>query len=108
MVVRNGSATKIADTWTDLSDGSIDNAITVTDTNAVVGGMGGDCDGQNVAWTGIESDNMSVDHCETWDSNAMAEVGRAGTVKQSNGGWTDACLVTCDRSARLYCFEQPT
>lgn len=109
-VLPNG--VKIADNWADLVDGDLDAAIDVTDTDTVVStGPGEDCDQQFRVWTGLEVNEgavvLSPDHCLAWKSEAMTNEARAGTVKQFDHNWTDGCTVTCEKDARLYCFEQP-
>ncbi|WAS93201.1 DUF4215 domain-containing protein [Nannocystis punicea] len=97
---------EIADSWTDLTDQDIITGIDITDTNQELLG-GQDCSGSHVVWTGIDGNNSFAGHCDQWTSADMGAIGRAGSVKRDDGGWTDACDVTCDKSARIYCFEQP-
>ena len=104
----NATTTLIADDWADLTNGDLVAPIDVTETNLKLPGNGNDCDGANVVWTGIKADNAAGTHCMAWDSNLMANDGQAGTIRQSDGKWTEACTVTCNESARLYCFEQPS
>jgi cysteine-rich repeat protein len=112
VTLNNGATTKIADNWADLADGDLDAAITVTETGTVLGGGGADCGPMSRVWTGIKVEDMSIaladNHCQGWTIDAGGDNARAGTVKQSDGRWTDACDVNCDSPARLYCFEQPT
>jgi len=103
--LRNGSTDKIADSREDLIDGDIITGIDVTDANTEL--MGGGCDGEVMVWTGMNSDNSFATHCSKWTNNTMGMNGRAGSAKRDDAGWTDACDVTCNLSARIYCFEQP-
>ncbi|MCY1056427.1 DUF4215 domain-containing protein [Nannocystis sp. SCPEA4] len=103
--LHNGATDKIANSREDLIDGDIITGIDITDTNQELAGMG--CDGQIVVWTGINDDNSFANDCMDWSSNQMANNARAGSAKRDDVGWTDACDVTCEKSARFYCFEQP-
>jgi len=99
----------VANNWTDLTNGSISNSITIDEfgnlvtidfnvwTNSLIGG----------------EINDPVDHCNNWTTNvgAPAFYGQSGSCM----GWTDSRWTNqplfawpCDigNGLRLYCFEQ--
>ncbi len=99
--------TKVADTWTDLVDGTLDNPINVDETGAP----------QEVAfgvWTGSDADGTGVTgsdaatRCRQWSSSAGTDSGRTGSTTAVNNTWTNgggAGNVACDQPRRLYCVE---
>lgn len=99
--------TKVADDWADLIDGSLDHAIDMDEHGNTVGGN---------AWTNTETDGRAHDHRRdcgpgsdlgaVWGSSSRFESGRYGTVGATDSRWTMETNTACDRSFRLYCFEQ--
>ncbi|MBI2543103.1 MAG: hypothetical protein HYW24_02880 [Candidatus Aenigmarchaeota archaeon] len=91
---------KIADSWNDLTDGSIANAInldekTATQTNKLV-------------WTST-SFNGSIPYsptnrCEDWTLNSA--FGDVGSNSRTDSGWTNQGMHECTNINHLYCFEQ--
>lgn len=94
--------TRIADGWADLTDGTIQNPIDVTETGATVGGSAG-------VWTATTSSGTSAaDHCADWTTDTTPPVGRIGFTDATDGTWTDSFnSFGCNGGFRLYCFEQP-
>ena len=91
----------VADDWWDLTDGSLDAAITV-DENGVLLGL--EAVFTNTTATGVP---VSVDdHCEGWTSVSAPNVTRFGWSTETDTAWTDGATAPCGSEARLYCFEQ--
>ena len=121
-VLVNG--TKVADNWADLTDGSLDHAIDLTEqgtpvgsearvwTNTTTGGQAWDNARQCAA--GISSDEAGG--MWTWSCGAPGwtagdcrfQSGKYGDAHASSGSWTGTVNSNtgCDQTLRLYCFEQ--
>jgi cysteine-rich repeat protein len=100
----------VADNWADMTTSSLTHAISVTETGEVlVGGLPG-CDAiDSLVWTNTtQAGFMKIKaHCQGWTIAAAAANGAVGNALEIGPGWTDTCKVSCDATARLYCFEQP-
>jgi hypothetical protein len=116
--------TKVADNWADLTDGSLDHAIDLTEqgtpvgaearvwTNTTTGGQAWDNARQCAA--GISSDEAGG--MWTWSCGAPGwtagdcrfQSGKYGDAHASSGSWTGTVNSNtgCDQALRLYCFEQ--
>jgi hypothetical protein len=98
--------TRIADDWTDLTDGSLAAPIT-RDAHGVDNGLGG-------VWTATDpSGHVSYpgSTCSDWTYGSPDQLGADGYMGASHGDWSLNSvqpLDTCDVRNRLYCFEQPT
>jgi hypothetical protein len=117
------NGTKVADNWADLTDGSLDHAIDLTEqgapvgsearvwTNTTTGGQAWDNARQCAA--GISSDESGV---WTWTCGAPGwtagdcrfQSGKYGDAHSTSGSWTGTANsnTACDQALRLYCFEQ--
>ena len=86
--------TKIADDWTDLTDGTLDAAI-------VEGGTG-------FVWTGTGADgNAAGGNCSDWTSSSAGTLGLRGISGQTDLQWTVNSGGPCNTSnLPVYCFEQ--
>jgi hypothetical protein len=101
------NGTKVADDWSDLTDGSLDHAI---DRDEFGNGVTGN------VWTNTETNGMAHDitrdcgpgssTAAVWTNSQSIESGRYGTVTASNSQWTMTNNTGCNNSFRLYCFEQ--
>ena len=99
--------TRVADDWSDLTDGSLDHAINMDEFGNTVSG--------NV-WTNTETDGSAHDHrrdCgpaadlnDVWDSGSQFESGRYGTSTATDSQWTMTNNTACNNQFRLYCLEQ--
>ena len=95
--------TQVADDWADLTDGSLDNFITVT-------ADGGSAEGE--VWTNVLSDGTqkgaaAADSCDGWTNiGAGTQLGRVGVTNVGDSGWTDSGTFTCEAPILLYCFGQ--
>lgn len=91
----------VANGWTDLTDGSIDNIIN-RDENGTA--RSGD------VWTNTTSSGArksATDTCSNWTSSStFPDIGYGGTVSWPDYSWTDIYSNQCSTSSRLYCFEQ--
>ncbi|MCA9637018.1 MAG: hypothetical protein KC420_13410, partial [Myxococcales bacterium] len=90
---------KIADTWADLTDGSLAMPIDVGEDGEVI------LDFQ-FAWTGTSPQGAPLaSRCMDWTSAAKESFGRWGSLLVTDGGWTSVGDATCKASARLFCVE---
>jgi hypothetical protein len=93
------TGTKIADNWSDLTDGTIDNVIDRNETGSSVAAP-------NI-WTGTGSDgNMynSIYTCTDWTSTSGHSY--TGSYSYTDYRWTRASSVSsCANQYRLYCFQ---
>jgi hypothetical protein len=88
------NGTQIADSWADLTDGTLDAPIQITPSIFV--------------HSNVDQDGTlkSTDHCNNWTSGLSTDTGWIGFSNQNLHGWTDWAFVDCDTPAVLYCFEQ--
>jgi hypothetical protein len=93
---RMPSGTIVANDWTDLTDGNLQEGIDEDENGAAA-------DGQ--AWTGTNADGTNgPNECDAWGPSGG--VGRVGNVGGRQNGWTDSASVGCGQSHRIYCFEE--
>lgn len=103
-VLVNGQ-TKIADNWSSLIDGNLDNPILLSET------------GQNLGsnlrvWTNTTSNGniystSNQSSCTNWTSVLSSRNARIGINSlNSSGEWTDSADKDCNSNSHLYCFEQ--
>ena len=115
--------TQIADNWADLTDGSLDHPIDLTELNTPVGAEirvwtntttnGRAWDNGRQCAAGISSDTPGL---WTWTCGAPSwtagdcrfQSGKYGQANSTSGSWTgtDISNTGCDQSFHLYCFEQ--
>lgn len=97
------NCTKVADSWTDLTDGTLDFQIISDETGQA-----------NPApydvWTGTDDDGTPVPgdaNCGDWVVNLF--YGAIGDIRiAGSGSWSYYNILACEFSlARLYCIEQP-
>ena len=92
--------TMVADNWADLTDGTLDHAISMDEYGNAVSGL---------AWTGTRTNGTaSPDTCEGWTVADSTQRGYQGDVPRANPAWTYLSSTGCHVTARLYCFEQTT
>jgi hypothetical protein len=82
---------------------SLDHAIDVDQTGAMIGG------GSKPVWTGMRADGTAGPNCEGW---SVAESGAVlGDANRVDARWTEdlqlSSPMACGGDARLYCFETP-
>jgi len=92
--------TKVADDYTDLSDGSLDAAIDLDED-------GGPPPGTRV-WTGTDSDgsSLSPSNCQNWSTASSGIGGFDGRNDVTTSVWTRNLVPTCDQLRSIYCVEK--
>lgn len=100
------NGTIVANNWSDLTRGSIQNPIEISET----GSLSGD---STSAWTntGVSGEIGNNANCSNWTYGANAAndpiVGSGGWIRTNSSQWTVTSTVGgCAGPARLYCFEQ--
>jgi cysteine-rich repeat protein len=98
----------VANDWSDLVDGSLDNPINVTETGEAPP-LGNVTCGQNdpTAWTGTSADGTLQGNytCNNWTDTAGSALWGRTTV--TNVDWSQWCAGgPCNWVATLYCFQQ--
>jgi hypothetical protein len=100
-----GGTVRVAKSWGDLVDGSIENPINRTEGGALVPC----CDFfTNLVWTGTSNSGAlpaGAFTCTSWSSNVATVNGEAGAANET-ANWSAASQGPCNTVARLYCFEQ--
>jgi hypothetical protein len=97
---------KVADDWDDLTDGSLDATISVTETGAAVG--------ISRAWTGCLADGSQpatgANDCLNWTDGSSSTFGHNGLTSRADSYWSwddgIAGIANCRNRYRLYCIEQ--
>lgn len=103
----NGVAEIVADNWADLTDGSLDRTLGITEygqvRNATEGvGITGDS-----AWTGTAANGTATTlNCGNWTIGTSPTTGTNGTNGGNVANWTSDGALYCQYALRLYCFEQ--
>lgn len=94
--------TKIAEDFTDLTDGSILHAINIDSTGKPLG--------LQLFWTGTNPDGTTVQNfvtCNGWTDPLREIHGVAGSTVQTSTLWSAySSQMTCGMSLRLACFQQ--
>ena len=96
-----------ASNWPDLTDGSLQNPINVTETLV---------QSNEIVWTNTNAagavDNTDPAHtCQNWTSNSFTLDATVGLSDQTTAGWSSTgavgiCGLNIDVDRALYCFEQ--
>lgn len=90
----------IANNWSDLTDGAIQNAINITENNTVLN--------SDWVWTNSFADGSirqsSEASCYNWSSTSSG--GATGDSSRTDSGWSDFGASACYYNRPLYCFEQ--
>lgn len=87
----------VASDCTDLTDGTIQNPIEITEN------------GDRVAvgvWTGTTVAGSADLHCDNWTSTDPMQEGTQGNSFSVNAEWSSAYRTSCVDAGMLYCFEQ--
>ena len=95
--------TNVADSWADLTSGTLNHAITKTELNTTIAG--------GFVWThtlpdGTAGGSVPNQTCSNWTSATDSGFGDMGTL-QTAGGWTAGGFSKCNQTIRLYCLQQP-
>ncbi len=95
---------KIADSWIDLTDGTIDTYINMNEM--------GTSPAIKYVWTNTQPDgNLKTNDpngmCSNWQSMVETLDGHLGSIEYADEGWTFILAVSsCNFILHLYCFEQ--
>jgi hypothetical protein len=93
--------TAVANNWNDLVDGSLANAINLTETGATI------ANGEVWTHTFTNAQKYSGSGCSNFGSSAGNQTAVVGLTGSKLSNWTGAYQQWCDRTnVRLYCFEQ--
>lgn len=98
------NGTKIADGWSDLIDGSLDNLLQIQadgsagTTTALVK--------SNVAANGTQHSALVADHCGDWTTTGTSHSGDSAVTGGTSSWTTTATPTNCTTNQSLYCFEQ--
>jgi hypothetical protein len=92
--------TRVADDWADLTDGTLQAGIDLTESGISVAA--------GPVWTGTVPDGAaSINHnCKGWSYSLSGANGRVGESGSTDSTWTEKMGALCSVSARLYCVEQ--
>ena len=94
--------TVIAESWADLTDGTIASAINVYETGEPLG------EAYKYAWTNTTPQGYALNpghHCENWTNGTKDAKGARGSLTATGGAWTNHSLIDCQTPARLICIE---
>jgi len=92
----------VADDWTELTSGKLQNPINVTESSQT--------SQVSPVWTGTLPSGeaaVGVTFCADWTVTGNKQMGGRGVSSQINGLWTFLEHDDCGGEAALYCFEQP-
>ncbi|HUP89483.1 MAG TPA: calcium-binding EGF-like domain-containing protein, partial [Longimicrobiales bacterium] len=93
------NGTQIADDWNDLTDTSLDSGINLDENGNTLNGA--------EVWTGSGASGIGSGGCSDFTSaDAGGSYPAVGISGSSNSSWSNAYLQICDRTGRIYCFEQ--
>ena len=96
------SGVRVADHWTDLTDGTINNPIVIDE-------RGNQPDNVPMVWTGTDPSGRQAASgatCRGWVDGSRAVSGQVGVFDAIGTGWSASHTADCDQAGRLYCFEQ--
>jgi hypothetical protein len=94
--------TRVSATKAQLTGGTLEHAIDLDERRKPVSN-------DTTVWTGTRADGTSSgfgETCMDWNpSTPSIAQGRTGSVRATDGGWTQGALAQCSNLARVYCFE---
>ncbi len=93
--------TVVAESWEDLTDGTLQNPINLSEE--------GGPPGEAFAWSNTAPDGTPAteETCADWSENSDDVYSRVGNTTETNGEWTLHELpIWCAALASIYCFEQ--
>jgi hypothetical protein len=94
------NGTTVAANWADLTDGTLDAPINVTELKITI-------QAEIEVWTSTFSDGTTEppeSTCGQWQGESGSA--RIGLLINTDGAWSDATALPCTESHRLYCFQQ--
>lgn len=96
-------ATRVANGWADLTDGTLEHAIDMTETG---GTPSTDRAWSNTGTNGFELNDNILNDCEDWTS-VISDFGGTGEITAINSAWTYNGGISCNfEGGALYCFQQ--
>ena len=103
------NGTDVAGNWSDLTDGSLDAGINVSELNGPPGKGIHSCvpNTAPIVWTNTSDTGASGGGsyaCSDWSE--IAGSGSTGIAGSLDVTWTSNCIATCGDEAVLYCMEQ--
>ena len=98
--------TLVAQSWADLTDGSLLHPIDLTEFGEYASGPDSCNNAYGAVWTGVTNKGeLSGDNCGGWTSTQLA--GKIGLLGAPDYQWTETeCVLPCFTGAPIYCFEQ--
>ena len=95
--------TNVADSWADLTSGTLNHAINRSESNTVIPG--------SFVWThtlpdGTAGGSFPNSTCVNWTAAPSNSFGNSGSLK-ATAAWTSGSASNCSLPIRLYCFQQP-
>ncbi|HRI07063.1 MAG TPA: DUF4215 domain-containing protein [Nannocystaceae bacterium] len=94
--------TVVAESWADLTDGTLDHAIDYDEFGSALGSA-------SAVWTSTNTQGgpATKDNCSAWALDPINSMTKGGTGVSNAvaGSWTDDDESKCINSARLYCFQ---
>ena len=89
--------TVVANSLTDLTDGTLNNPINIDENGSSLDGV--------PVWTGTSvAGSLEGDTCSSWVTNNGNSEGQVGNSSLSDEGWTNAGASSCVDRSHLYCF----
>lgn len=95
----------IATSWTDLTDGSLMNAISMDEFGAAATPTEVWTNTRKGGSSGTES-NVTLRDCNAWTNGTSGSTGYFGVNNSVTAEWTDSYYENCNSPNKLYCFEQ--
>lgn len=96
------NGTIVANNWADLTDGTLQAPINITELNQTKSSFG--------IWTNTDIDGTrggrSSSSCGNWLSSSSSILGWLGTTPRTDSFWTINSSDVCSSSYPIYCFEQ--
>ena len=96
------SGVRVADHWSDLTDGTINNPIVVDEWGEQPGTV-------PIVWTGTTASGQPFGEtlaCDGWADGSADAAGQVGEFDAIDHRWSASRSVGCDQLGRFYCFEQ--
>ena len=96
--------TQVAENWSDLIDGSLDHAITMTESGVMVAA--------GSVWTGTLASGQPTSptynlNCDEWTTSSVSKSGAVGATNAVDSSWSYNGSLGCNvTNVRLYCFQQ--
>ncbi len=93
---------RIANNWNDLTDGTLQNPISVNELGRQVDLLG-------AVWTGTDFAGVSFGpNCDSWHNSLYTAFGESGYHNATDARWTVYSMDHCSYERHLYCVQQPT